>query len=135
MRSSLTVAMAVALMLTCAAACTADRFAVCQIGDMACPVGEEPPNAQPVAGPRFSVLDGFEHPNIPRFEAFLKAHDIGVAGCEMIVDTEGVAWAYDVNTNTNYNALAEQQAGYAGSARAGMRGLARYLGDRLELIA
>jgi len=107
--------------------CPADA---CEIGDLACPVGEEP--APVAAAPHFEILDGFEHPIHRRLEAFLAANDIEVAGCEMITDVDGRVWTYDVNTNTNYNSAAELAAGYAGTARAGMMGLARFLGDLLE---
>lgn len=103
--------------------CPAD---VCQIDDQACPVGEAP-------GPRFEIVDNFEHPNIEKYEAFLAANGIEVAGIELIVDAEGTAWTYDVNTNTNYNDVAETKAGIAGTSRAGMRALAQFLGEELAL--
>jgi hypothetical protein len=108
--------------------CPADA---CEIGDVACPVGEEAP-APGALAPQFEVMDGFEHPDHARLEAFLAANDIEVAGCEMIVDIEGRAWTYDVNTNTNYNSAAEEAAGYAGTERAGMMGLAKFLGEALR---
>jgi hypothetical protein len=101
--------------------CPAD---VCQIEDQACPVGETP-------GPRFEILEKFDHPNIARFEAFLAANGIEVSGIEVIFDEDGVAWTYDVNTNTNYNGDAETAAGIAGTAKAGMRALAKFLGKEL----
>jgi len=101
--------------------CPAD---VCQIEDQVCPVGEVP-------GPRFKVLDNFNHPNIEKYEAFLAANGIEVSGIEMIVDGDGVAWTYDVNTNTNYNEDAESQAGVAGTSEAGMRALAHFLHKEL----
>ncbi|NKB59307.1 MAG: alpha-L-glutamate ligase [Alphaproteobacteria bacterium] len=103
--------------------CPAD---VCQIEDQACPVGETP-------GPRFEILDNFEHPNIARYEAFLAANGIEVSGIELIFDKDGTAWTYDVNTNTNYNDDAEANAGVAGTPRAGMRALARFLDMELAL--
>ncbi len=109
--------------------CPADA---CTIGDVACPVGEEAP--EPAAGPRFEILEGFTHPNHARYEAVLAAHDIEVAACEMIVDRDGVAWTYDLNTNTNYNSTAEVAAGVAGTAGAGMMGLAKFLGEELRAL-
>lgn len=107
--------------------CPADA---CVIGDLACPVGEaEAP--QSTAGPRFEILQGFTHPNHAKMEAVLAANDIGVGACEMIVDKAGVAWTYDLNTNTNYNSGAEEEAGLAGTDAAGMMGIAKYLGDEL----
>ena len=59
-----------------------------------------------------------------RYEAFLAANDyIGVAGIEFITDADGAVYAYDVNTNTNYNPEAEQTAG-----KSGMGAIAQYLG-------
>lgn len=101
--------------------CPAD---VCQIEDQACPVGETP-------GPRFEILENFDHPNITLYEDFLAANGIEVSGIEVIFDEEGVAWTYDVNTNTNYNDDAETAAGIAGTAQTGMRALAKFLGEEL----
>jgi hypothetical protein len=71
---------------------------------------------------RFRIVDGFSHPLIPAWERFLAANDIGVAGIEFIVDRQGKAWTYDVNTNTNYNPDAEAKAG-----KHGMKAIARHL--------
>ena len=99
---------------------------VCQIEDQACPAGETP-------GPRFEILKNFDHPNIQKYEAFLAANGIEVSGIEMIVDSDGTAWTYDVNTNTNYNDDAERQARLNGTPGAGMRALAKFLDDELAL--
>ncbi len=64
-----------------------------------------------------------------RYEAFLAANDIGVAGIEFIADAAGTVYTYDVNTNTNYNPDAEARAG-----RSGMDTLARYLGAELARL-
>jgi len=117
--------------------CPADA---CRIEDRVCPVGEKGPvgaagaagetgdgAAQEHTDPQFRILENFTHPNLDRFAAFLAANGIEIAGIEMIIDAEGVAWTYDVNTNTNYNAEAEQAAGLAGTPRAGMRAVARFL--------
>ena len=76
---------------------------------------------------RFRILEEFSHPLIPRYERFLEANDIHVAGIEFIVDERSVAYTYDVNTNTNYNPSAEAEAG-----RSGMRAIAEYLAFELE---
>ncbi len=73
---------------------------------------------------RFQVLDGFDHPLLARYAAFLQANDIEVAGIGFIVDRGGRVYTYDANTN--YNAPAEAEAGVSG-----MRALARYLGQKL----
>ncbi|MEX2618295.1 MAG: alpha-L-glutamate ligase [Alphaproteobacteria bacterium] len=105
--------------------CPAD---VCAIDDLACPVGESP-------AAKFQVLKDFTHPNHKKFTAFMAANGIEVAGIEMILDAEGVAWTYDVNTNTNYNSDAEIAAGIAGTPQSGMGALARFLGSELRAQA
>jgi hypothetical protein len=76
---------------------------------------------------KFRIVDGFVSPLIQAYETFLAASDIGIAGIEFIVDAEGNAFTYDVNTNTNYNPEAEARAG-----RSGMGAIARYLTDLLR---
>ena len=102
--------------------CPAD---VCAIEDLACPVGESP-------AAKFQVLKDFAHPNHEKFMAFMAANGIEVAGIEMILDAEGTAWTYDVNTNTNYNSDAEIAAGIAGTTSSGMGALAHFLGSELR---
>ena len=77
-------------------------------------------------GERFNIVGNFRHPLIKRYERFLAANDIGIAGIEFIVDREGNAFTYDVNTNTNYNPDAEARAG-----KSGMGAIAAYLDGRL----
>jgi hypothetical protein len=76
---------------------------------------------------RFAILEGFDSPLIPRYERFLKANGIGIAGIEFVADEDGRAWTYDVNTNTNYNPDAEARAG-----KHGMRAIAKHLAGLLE---
>ena len=104
--------------------CPAD---VCQIEDLACPVGEDPT-------PKFEILKDFTHPNLELYARFLHENGIEVAGIEMIFDEDGVAWTYDVNTNTNYNPDAEESAGYSGTTRAGMGALSHFLGGELAKL-
>jgi hypothetical protein len=102
--------------------CPAD---VCEIGDAMCPVGEKPS----AETPRFQVVEGFSHANIERYQRFLAANGIEVAGIEFIVDAKGEAYTYDVNTNTNYNSAAEARAGIFG-----MRAIASFLGKELKAL-
>jgi hypothetical protein len=100
--------------------CPADQ---CAIDDAFCPVGEEP-------RAKFTII-----PDIPadlkrRYEAFLAANDIEVAGIEFIRDSAGTIYTYDVNTNTNYNPDAEARAG-----RSAMTALARFLGAELSHVS
>jgi hypothetical protein len=96
--------------------CPADQ---CAVGDAFCPAGETP-------APRFQIIDRMDSALRRRYEAFLAANGIGIAGIEFIVDDAGTIYTYDVNTNTNYNPDAEARAG-----RSGMGAVARYLGDEL----
>ena len=104
--------------------CPAD---VCQIEDLACPVGEDPT-------PKFEILKDFTHPNLELYARFLRENGIEVAGIEMIFDEDGIAWTYDVNTNTNYNPDAEGTAGFSGTTRAGMGALSHFLGGELAKL-
>ncbi|QGU94687.1 alpha-L-glutamate ligase [Clostridium bovifaecis] len=99
--------------------CPADA---CQIGDAFCPVGESRTS-------KFTVLEGYENPLFEKYERFLAANDIHIAGIEFIIDKEGTVYTYDVNTNTNYNSEAEEKAGVSG-----MGAIAKYLGEELEKI-
>jgi len=83
------------------------------------------PAAAPAA--RFQIQENFASPLIDKFERFLRAERIGIAGIEFVTDAEGYAYAYDVNTNTNYNPDAEAKAG-----KYGMRAIARHLTGLLE---
>ena len=83
----------------------------------------------------FEIIDGFTHANIPLYERFLAANDIDVAGIEIIVDEDGTAWTYDVNTNTNYNPDAEAAASLTGTSLSGPGAVAAFLGAELSRAA
>ena len=100
--------------------CPADQ---CAIGDAFCPAGEEP-------RAKFTIVDKIDAGLKRRYEAFLAANDIEVAGIEFIRDESGAPYTYDVNTNTNYNPEAEARAG-----RSAMRALARFLGSELAGVS
>ncbi len=100
--------------------CPADQ---CAVGDAFCPAGETP-------RAKFTIIDGIDPAQQQRYEAFLAANDIEVAGIEFIRDAAGTVYTYDVNTNTNYNPDAEARAG-----RSAMRRLARFLGDELAALS
>jgi glutathione synthase/RimK-type ligase-like ATP-grasp enzyme len=110
--------------------CPAD---VCEVGEAFCPAGESavaaPSPAAAAPAPRFRVLRGFTHPLVVRYQQFLGANGIGIAGIEFISDERGVAYTYDVNTNTNYNGAAEAEAGVSG-----MGAIADYLGRELHRL-
>lgn len=98
--------------------CPAD---VCNVEDAFCPTDAPAPN-------KFKVLPDFHDPILERYGAFLRDNGIEIAGIEFIQDSSGEIFTYDVNTNTNYNALAEQEAGIAVT---GMEAVARFLGETL----
>jgi hypothetical protein len=88
--------------------------------------------------PKFEIVTDVPTALIDQYRTFLKANDIAVAGIEFIVDEDGLAYTYDVNTNTNYNSGAEQRAGHnamAGIARFLTRELARASGTLEPLRA
>jgi hypothetical protein len=105
--------------------CPADA---CQVGDAFCPAGEgaQAPSVVVAAAPRFRIIEGFADPIVGRYERFIAANGIGIAGIEFVTDERGELYTYDVNTNTNYNGPAEAAAG-----RYGMRAIAAYLGREL----
>jgi hypothetical protein len=100
--------------------CPADA---CQI-DAASMAGVCPADG---ASEKFRILRNFDHPLLARWQAFLAANDIGIAGVEFITDEFGRAFTYDVNTNTNYNPEAEAKDG-----RSGMGAIAEHLGTLLR---
>lgn len=93
--------------------CPADA---CQVGDAFCPVGES-------KTPKFTIIPGFQHAIVDKYEAFLKLNKIEIAGIEFIQDQRGELYTYDINTNTNYNPGAEAVAGVSALGR-----VAEYLG-------
>jgi acetyl/propionyl-CoA carboxylase alpha subunit len=103
---------------------TSQGFELCPADQCQIEAGAACPAVAP--GAKFRIVEGFASPLIARYEAFLAANDIGIAGIEFIVDRDGTAWTYDVNTNTNYNPEAEAIAG-----RSGMGAIARHLTDLL----
>ena len=98
--------------------CPAD---VCAIGDAACPVGETLPQNLS----KFVISERYHgHSIIGQLETFMRNSDVDVAGIELVEDKYGDVYAYDVNTNTNYNQAAEAAAG---GRVTGMGAVADYL--------
>ena len=52
-----------------------------------------------------------------------------IAGIEYMTDVQGVHYTYDVNTNTNYNSVAEKNVGMFG-----MKQIAIFLKEELNKI-
>ncbi|MFQ5982815.1 MAG: alpha-L-glutamate ligase, partial [Woeseiaceae bacterium] len=100
--------------------CPADE---CQTDDAFCPTTQAPTS-------KFTVVKDFDHPILERYQRFIEANGIHIAGIEFILDKDGELYTYDINTNTNYNPTAEAEAGLSG-----MRRIAEYLGDQLAEVA
>lgn len=98
--------------------CPADE---CQVGDAYCPTTTG-------ATSKFKIVQDFTHPVLERYRQFIEANGIHIAGIEFILDKNGDLYTYDINTNTNYNPMAEAEAGLSG-----MRAVAEYLGKELSL--
>jgi len=86
--------------------CPADA---CNIEEQFCPTNPD--------GNKFMIVKNYQNPLIANYEKFLKANYIEVAGIEYMLDKQGNAYTYDVNTNTNYNSVAEKKAGQFGMLR------------------
>jgi hypothetical protein len=86
--------------------CPADA---CSIEYMFCPTDGSQAQ-QPQQTDKFQILHDYRPDFIEQYEAFLAQNNIKVAGIEAIRDSEGKAYTYDVNTNTNYNSDAEEKA-------------------------
>ncbi|RUO32527.1 ATP-grasp domain-containing protein [Aliidiomarina soli] len=97
--------------------CPAD---ICAIDDAACPVGESA-----AAPAKFVISERYHgHSIIGQLETFMRNSGVDIAGIELIEDKYGDVYAYDVNTNTNYNQSAEAAAG---GRVTGMGAVADYL--------
>jgi hypothetical protein len=98
--------------------CPADA---CNVEDAFCPT--ETPSAN-----KFTVVRDLDDPVLENYALFLKQNGIEIAGIEFIRDARGRIFTYDVNTNTNYNAQAEEAARIPVT---GMQAVARFLGEEL----
>ena len=78
-------------------------------------------------GNKFMILDNYENPDIEKYETFLKKNNIEIAGIEYITDKNGNRYTYDVNTNTNYNAVAEKKVN-----KDGMLEIAKFLKTEIK---
>ena len=69
---------------------------------------------------KFKILPPSQQPSVEllcKCEDILAANGIEVAAIEFVYNAAGQPFAYDLNTNTNYNDDAEQQAGIYGMQR------------------
>ena len=98
--------------------CPADA---CNVEELFCPTNPD--------GNKFMILKDYKNSEIATYEKFLEQNDIEIAGIEYITDTSGIHYSYDVNTNTNYNSVAEKKAGMFG-----MKQIALFLKEELQKI-
>ena len=98
--------------------CPADA---CNVEEQFCPTN---PDCN-----KFMILKDYKNSGITTYEKFLEQNDIEIAGIEYITDTSGIHYSYDVNTNTNYNSVAEKKAGMFG-----MKQIALFLKEELQKI-
>jgi glutathione synthase/RimK-type ligase-like ATP-grasp enzyme len=83
--------------------------------------------AVPGEAPLFSLREGFEtDPLVERYEQFLAANGIEIAGIEFMETLDGRRVTYDINTNTNYNPDVEVVSPVSGPGR-----IAEFLGGLL----
>ena len=76
--------------------CPAD---VCNLEDEYCPTN--------ATGNKFMIIENFSNPILDKFQKVLKNNHIEIAGIEFLQDNAGKLYSYDINTNTNYNSIAE----------------------------
>ena len=96
--------------------CPADA---CNLEDEYCPAN--------ATGNKFMILDDFSNPILDQYQKILKNNHIEIAGIEFLEDTKGQLYTYDINTNTNYNSIAESS-----SEKKGMKAIANFL--KRELV-
>ena len=80
-------------------------------------------------GNKFMILDDFSSPILDKYQNVLKNNHIEIAGIEFLNDNYGNIFTYDINTNTNYNSIAEKY-----SKKKGMQVIADFLKKELLKI-
>ena len=96
--------------------CPADE---CNVEEKFCPANPD--------GNKFMILKNYENPEIKKYEALLKSNGIEIAGIEYIKSKDGMHYTYDINTNTNYNSIAERKSNLKG-----MDSIATFLYNELK---
>ena len=85
----------------------------------------------PTTGNKFKIIKNYEmNELIKKYEKFIAANGIEIAGIEYIISKKGEIYTYDVNTNTNYNSQAEKS-----SEIKGMKSIAEFLKEELLLLS
>lgn len=98
--------------------CPADA---CNIEEKFCPTNPD--------GNKFMIIKNYFNSEISKYEDLLKQNGIEIAGIEYIKSISGEHYTYDLNTNTNYNPVAEKK-----SDLKGMQSIANFLNEELQLL-
>ncbi len=97
-----------------------------------CPAGSNEASEPVVeSGPRFEISDIPDLELVSKLESVLSDNGIEVAGIEYIRRPDGTPVVYDINTNTNYNAGAEEAAQIEAG---GMETIAAFLAGELSAL-
>ena len=85
----------------------------------------------PTIGNKFRIIKNYKRSSlIDKYEKFISANGIEIAGIEYVINKNGEIFTYDVNTNTNYNSQAERS-----SEIKGMRSIANFLKKEFLLLS
>ena len=105
---------------------TSKGFELCPADD--CNLEDEycPANA---TGNKFMILEDFSNPILEGYQTVLKNNHIEIAGIEFLEAINGQLYTYDINTNTNYNSIAENLCDLSG-----MKTIADFLKRELEKL-
>mgnify|MGYP001212639901 FL=1 len=98
--------------------CPADA---CNLEDEYCPAN--------ATGNKFMILENFSNQILDKYQRVLKNNDIEIAGVEFLENDKGKLFTYDINTNTNYNSIAENL-----SDLKGMKSIADFLNSELQKV-
>ena len=60
------------------------------------------------------ILENFSNPILEQYKKVLKNNNVEIAGIEFVEDRSGQLYTYDINTNTNYNSVAENLSNLKG---------------------
>ena len=95
--------------------CPADS---CNVEGEFCPTNPD--------GNKFMIIKDYKNIEIKKYENLLKSNGIEIAGIEYIKGNDGTHYTYDINTNTNYNPIAEEKI-----KEKGMDSIANFLYNEL----
>jgi len=96
--------------------CPADA---CNVEEKFCPTNPD--------GNKFMIVKDYKNPELKKYADLLKSNGIEIAGIEYIKGKNGKHYTYDINTNTNYNSIAERK-----SSLKGMDSIASFLYNELR---